>query len=263
MWVFTASKIRQISTDASTPPKITNSTQFFTSSNKMLSTQRANPTTTKKDPANSDANVPVESNTVIAAGEVLIADAARRTCNAMAAMAADDLLIADITGASNAMADTAAGLVIIADGMSSTRKSNRTTSKKGPTDSNPNVPAKSNTIISAGEVLIADAASSVSNGMAATAAGNSLIADTTGASNAMADTAAVLVIIADGTTAANAMAVTAAGDVVIADATGVKNAMATMEFGTIIITDGDRYGGKGMCLHMYVFVLSWKRARIT
>ncbi len=144
------------------------------------------------------------------------------------------------------MADTAAGLVIIVDGMLSTRKGYCTTTNKGLTNSNANVPAESNTVIAAGEVLIADAASRANNAMAATAAGDLLIPDTTSMSDAMADTAAGLVIMADGTTATNAMAVTAAYDVVIADATGVNDEMAATNSGTVIIADGDRYGGKGL-----------------
>ncbi len=65
--------------------------------------------------------------------------------------------------------------------MSSTRKGYHTTTKKGPTDSNANAPTESNTIIAVGEVLIADAASRASNAMAATAAGDVLIVETTGA----------------------------------------------------------------------------------
>ncbi len=61
---------------------------------------------------NAGSPVPAESNTVIAAGTVLIADGAGAT-NAMMDTASD-VLIADATGASNAMTATA-GDVLVAD----------------------------------------------------------------------------------------------------------------------------------------------------
>ncbi len=166
-------------------------------------------TTTKKGRTDSADNVPItnagspipaESNTVVAAGTVLIAEGAGVT-NAMTDTAGD-VLIADATGASNAMT-AMAGNVLVADSVGTINALADAT----------------------GEVLIADA-TSASNAMTATV-GDVLVADPIGAINAMADMT-VEVIIADATGAIGTMA-DAAGNVLVDDTIATVNVETVTE----------------------------------
>jgi hypothetical protein len=125
--------------------------------------------------------------------------------------------------------------------MSSTCRTKCTTTKKGRTDGADNVPianagspipAKSNTYVAAGTVLIADGAGATD--AMTDSAGNVLIADATGASNAMMATAGD-VLIADPVGSINAIA-DATGKVLIADATGTSNAM-TATASDVLVAD--------------------------
>jgi hypothetical protein len=153
--------------------------------------------TTKKSRTDGADNVPItnaespvlaESNTVIAAGTVLIADGASAT-DAMTDTAGD-VLIADATRASDAMM-AMAGNVLVADP----------------------VGAINAMVDVTGEVLIVDA-TGASNAMTATAS-DVLVADPVGAINAMADLTGK-VLIADATGAINTMA-DVASDVLVDD----------------------------------------------
>ncbi len=125
--------------------------------------------------------------------------------------------------------------------MSSTWQTKHTTMKKGHTDIADNVPitnaaspvpAKSNTVVAAGTVLIVDGAGTTD--AMTDAAGNVLISDATGASDAMTATAGD-VLVTDPVGAINAMA-DATGEVLIADATGASNAMLATA-GNVLVVD--------------------------
>jgi hypothetical protein len=156
---------------------------------------------------NAGSPIPAESNTVVAAGTVLIADGAGAT-NAMTD-AVGDVLIADATSASNAMTATA-GDVLLADPVGAINAMADTT----------------------GEVLIADA-TGTSNAMTAMA-DNVLVADPVGAINAMAD-ATGKVLIPDATGAINTMA-DAAGNVLVNDTIATVNVETAMKDDTMPVS---------------------------
>jgi hypothetical protein len=156
----------------------------------MSSTRQTKPTTTKKGRTDGADNVPItnagspvpaESNSVVAAGTVLIVDGAGAT-DAMTD-AASNVLIANATGTSNAMMATA-GDVLVTDPVGAINAMADATGEMLIADA---TGASNATMATAGNVLVADPVGAIN--MMADATGEVLIADATGAINTMADVA--------------------------------------------------------------------------